>query len=116
MSRKHRIVRLETMLQSRQPTWSAEIAATRVRVAARARLHVGEALDVCWHPSVQSARAQLHGDSPALAAADLERLQAWGRTHPEALTPDDGSLARISEKLDELARRQQAWREHHASL
>jgi hypothetical protein len=33
----------------------------------------------------------------------MDTLQRWGNMHPEALTPDDGTLTRIIQKLEQTA-------------
>jgi predicted nucleic acid-binding protein len=78
------------------------------RVAARVRLRIGEAIDAPWHPSVVSTRELLIGDTPEQHAADLEVLQRWKAAHPDAFPPDEGAGARIMQKLEEMARRQEA--------
>ncbi len=97
--------RLEAQIQASQPAFSSDVEAARARAAARVRLNIGEVLDAAWHPAVKSAHALLIGDTPAQAAADLEVLQRWGTKHPEVLAPDDGTLTRIMQRLEEMARR-----------
>jgi hypothetical protein len=103
-----RLKRLETQMQASRPSWSSDIEAARTRAAARARLKIGEALHVAWHPAVESARDLLIGDTPAQASADLEILQRWGRQYPAALYPADGTRARIMARMEEMAQRMQA--------
>jgi hypothetical protein len=103
-----RLKRLEAQLQPKPLAWSADVEACRTRAAARIRLHIGERLDIPWHPAVMSARELLIGDTPAQQQADLDTLQRWGREHPELLVPDDGSRERFSAKLDEMAQRIEA--------
>jgi hypothetical protein len=108
MSLERRVCKLEAQLQPTPLAWSADVEACRARAAARIRLHIGERLNVPWHPAVVSARELLVGDTPEQQQADLETLQRWGREHPERLTPDDGWAARFTAKLDEMAQRMQA--------
>jgi hypothetical protein len=105
---KRRIHKLEAQIEVRQPAYSLDVKAARTRAAARVRLYIGERLNVASHPAVQSACALLIGDTPAQAATDLELLQRWGRQHPDALAPDEGTLARITAKLEAMAQRLEA--------
>ena len=108
MSLDARLKRLEAQLQPKPLAWSADVEACRARAAARIRLHIGERLNIPWHPAVVSARELLQGDTPAQKQADLETLQRWGREHPELLAPDDGWRERFIAKLDEMAQRLEA--------
>jgi hypothetical protein len=103
MNLKRRVGKLEAQLQASQPSFDLDVESARTRVAARLRLKIGEVLDAAWHPAVVSARMLLMGDTPDQAAADMATLQRWGNMHPEALTPDDGTLTRIIQKLEQTA-------------
>jgi hypothetical protein len=98
-----RLHKLETQHQARQPCWSMDVESARTRAAARVRLQIGEMCDAAWYPAVVSARMLLMGDTPDQAAADMDTLQRWGNMHPEALTPDDGTLTRIIQRLEQTA-------------
>jgi hypothetical protein len=93
-----------------QEAWTVEAA--RKRAVARVYLHLGQRLDMPNHPTVQSARETLAGDTPEQHAADLEVLQRWKAAHPDAFPPDEGAGARIMAKLEEMARRREAYDEH----
>jgi hypothetical protein len=103
MNLKRRVDKLEALLQASQPSFDLDVESARTRVAARLRLKIDEVLDAAWHPAVVSARMLLMGDTPDQAAADMDTLQRWGNMHPEALTPDDGTLTRIIQKLEQTA-------------
>jgi hypothetical protein len=55
-------------------------------------------------PTETADRDLLLEDTPAQAAADLEMLERWDRTHPQALTPEGGARDRIAAKLEAMAR------------
>jgi hypothetical protein len=105
VSLESRLHKLEAQIQPKPLAWSADVEACRARAAARVRLHVGERLNIPWHPSVVSARELLIGDTPEQKQADLDTLQRWGREHPELLAPDDGWRERFNATLDETAQR-----------
>jgi hypothetical protein len=108
MSLDARLKRLEAQFQPKPLAWSADVEACRARAAARIRLHIGERLNIPWHPSVVSAWELLKGYTSEQAAVDLEILQRWGREHPELLAPDDGWRERFIATLDEMAQRIEA--------
>jgi hypothetical protein len=105
---RRRIEKLESLRQISQPRWSPEVEAVRARVVARIRLYIGERLGIPNHPAIQSAHDLLLDDTPERKQADLETLRRWGQAHPEMLTPDDGGVARLMQRLDEMAQRMEA--------
>jgi hypothetical protein len=64
MNLERRIGKLEAQRQARQPSYSSDVEAARIRTAARIRLHIGEALGAIGHPAVISAQTLLFGDTP----------------------------------------------------
>lgn len=101
-----RVCKLEAEIQARQPAWSADIEAVRARVVARIKVYIGETLAMGWHPAAKAAHEILCGDTPG-GYPGAARCRPG---HPAALTPDDGTWARIMAKLDEMAQRQEAQR------
>ena len=103
--RKDRLHKLETQLQARQLCWSMDVESARTRTAARVRLKIGEALGAAWQPAVISARTLMVGDTPHRRLPIERSCGRWGRDYSETLAPDDGTLTRISARLEEMAQR-----------
>jgi hypothetical protein len=102
---EQRLQRLERSL----PRWPSEVEQAKQRCLARLHIRIGDACGLRKHPLVVKAQTDLIEDTPAQAEHDRETLQRWARQHPATLYPaDNGARARITAKLEEMARRLEA--------
>jgi hypothetical protein len=103
---QRRLAHLEARMRG---VWPAAVEAAKARALARVRLKIAAALDAVGDARFKADAALLADDTPEQEAADTELLQRWARQHPATLYPDaDGARARITAKLEEMARRMQA--------
>jgi hypothetical protein len=101
--------RLEQLEERIRGVWPVEVETAKARALARVRLKIATALDAGGDARFKADVALLADDTPEQAAADLETLRRWARQHPATLYPaDNGARARITAKLEEMARRLEA--------
>jgi predicted glycoside hydrolase/deacetylase ChbG (UPF0249 family) len=109
MNHERRLTRLEAQrdVDTDCVAW-ADVHAAMMRQQARARLAIGQHLDLDpGNPCLVDALMWLSGDNPARIAQDVEITARWQRQH--GIRADTGDVRqRFTERLDAMTRRLQA--------